>query len=432
MHPKKGSDLQSGDTPHILALKGILLKVVLPLVTVFLGLGSESTLATELGGIDFNGYLRMGPMRSSAVGRSFCFQLPGATYKYRLGNECDTYGEFLFSKDAWESEDGAKLKVSLQPSIYTTDLSNDGFRVNGDNWLLPQAFVEARDIPQLAGAKVWVGRRFYKRENIYINDYFYHNPSGTGAGIEDLQVLGDAKLSYAFFLDNGENDPEEAHRHDFQLRNIGLYAGGSLDTGVQLISKSGSDVTGQTHNGYSVFIRHIQVIPDFGTNELAITYGVGPGTGYGYASSLLNDSRVKAMRIIDTFPFQATPNLGGHVMAGYERTLNPTGNATWITVGGRLSYAFTDHVKLLGELGHDQVLPDGQNSRSLTKLTIAPAFSLGRDFWSRPELRLYYTYAKWNKAAQAAASPGTSLSTSGVFGSATHGSNFGIQVETWW
>jgi maltoporin len=410
-----------------------IIKVVLVVAVFVLGLGGELALAVDIGsGVDFNGYFRTGAGQNSKSGRQASFQLPGADAKYRLGNESDMYGDFLFSKTAWQSSDGSKFKVSFQPSLYTADLSGDSFTVNGNSWMVTQLYVEGKNIPELRGSTAWMGRRYYKREDVHINDYFYHNPSGTGAGIEDFPVFKEAKLSYAFFRNNGANDKEGASRHDLQLRDIPLYEGGSLETGAQFINNDGANVTGQNHSGYNAFVRHIHTFKDLGTNKLTLTYGVGPGTGTGNTSSLLNSSEFKATRVVDSFAFQATRDLGGQLVAGYVRNDNPAGDSTWITVGGRLAYAFTDHLKLLGELGHDQVKAEGQASRSLTKLTIAPTIALARDFWARPELRLYYTYANWNNAAQTASAAGSAMSTTGVFGSATNGSNYGVQVEAWW
>jgi maltoporin len=59
------------------------------------------------------------------------------------------------------------------------------------------------------------------------------------------------------------------------------------------------------------------------------------------------------------------------------------------------------------------------------------------DFWSRPALRLFYTYAHWNRAAAEAANGSgdqavASMARSGVFAGANHGSSIGLHVEGWW
>jgi maltoporin len=38
------------------------------------------------------------------------------------------------------------------------------------------------------GGTAWAGTRYYKRESVYISDFFYWNPSGVGAGVEDINV----------------------------------------------------------------------------------------------------------------------------------------------------------------------------------------------------------------------------------------------------
>jgi maltoporin len=106
-------------------------------------------------------------------------------------------------------------------------------------------------------------------------------------------------------------------------------------------------------------------------------------------------------------------------------------------LGGRLTYGLTQNIKLQTELGHDRVKPTNGDTRDLTKLTIAPSWAVGPGFWSRPELRLFYTYARWNNAAALAANGSTdsavaSMSSSGVFAGANHGSTVGLQFEGWW
>jgi maltoporin len=115
-----------------------------------------------------------------------------------------------------------------------------------------------------------------------------------------------------------------------------------------------------------------------------------------------------------------------------DRAPNNAGQ-TWYSFGVRPSYAFTERFKLLVEAGHDQIDPEEGGTRKLTKFTVAPTLALGgMGFMDRPEVRLYWTYAQWNRAAQLSAAADTALSDSGAFGSQRHGSNFGVQLETWW
>ena len=67
--------------------------------------------------------------------------------------------------------------------------------------------------------------------------------------------------------------------------------------------------------------------------------------------------------------------------------------------------------------------------KQVNSLTIAPTLTVGRGFWSRPELRAFVTFGKWNDAALAAVN--ASNNAGAVFGSSTSGMSFGLQVETW-
>src|SRR2546430_10454161 len=107
---------------------------------------------------------------------------------------------------------------------------------------------------------------------IYISDFFYWNPSGVGGGIEDIQLGGDLRLSYAVFAVDGEPAaPSTAtspllpaqidfgFRNDLQLRGIRLYEGGELQLGAQYIAdfSNNHDTNGAsvTHGGYGFHVR---------------------------------------------------------------------------------------------------------------------------------------------------------------------------------
>src|SRR5215475_374922 len=53
-------------------------------------------LKEQVGAFEFHGYFRSGYGLNSKGGEQVAFQAPGADAKYRLGNEAETYGEFIF------------------------------------------------------------------------------------------------------------------------------------------------------------------------------------------------------------------------------------------------------------------------------------------------------------------------------------------------
>ena len=71
----------------------------------------------------------------------------------------------------------------------------------------------------------------------------------------------------------------------------------------------------------------------------------------------------------------------------------------------------------------------GAAPQELTKLTVAPTLTTGRGFMTRPELRLFYTYAFWNAAAR-----GANIDSGQIYRSTSllSGSIVGVQAETWY
>src|SRR5215470_16822473 len=55
-----------------------------------------ASLKQQVGTFEFHGYFRSGYGLNSEGGQQVAFAAPGAGAKYRLGNEAETYGEFIF------------------------------------------------------------------------------------------------------------------------------------------------------------------------------------------------------------------------------------------------------------------------------------------------------------------------------------------------
>jgi maltoporin len=426
-----------------------------------------------VGDVSLHGYFRGGYGLSSDKGRMTCFQAPGAMSKYRLGNECDQYGEFHFSVPVYVAKDGMVATAHIMPALWlpTTTLGHPGANGitpgTGETWSgagfnFPFMFLEFEHVPGLSEGKPWIGQRYYKREDFHSTDFFYWNPSGLGAGIEDIQLGSELKLSYAAFAMDAPNAASVANpswpgmppskamgfRNDIQLRGIRLYPSGELQLGLNIIANwSNHDADNSTtpataapesHPGWSATIQHVQTLASLnGANKLAFQYGQGGGVDFGKSQSLNLDSNSTRIRIVDVLTIDPTDWFGVQAGLVFQHDKGPADTgADWISVGARGSFAFSDHVKLLVDIGHDSVMPkeiDGVagsgDTRSLTKVTIAPALSGGRGVMTRPELRAFVTIANWNDAARVAG-----VDSRGIYTNTDKkmGATFGFHSEVWW
>ena len=382
--------------------------------------------------LEFAGYLRSGVGNSLNGGKQSCFKLPGAEAKYRLGNECEQYAELELRQDVYSFDDGSVLSVDGMASLYNQYDRQMNFQGDNGSARLPQLYAQWSNLPSLNGGSLWAGRRYYKRNDIHISDFYYWNQSATGAGIEDVLIGG---LRYSYALSRKDNLYQENYvtRHDFNVAGFNTNPGGELEFGLSYLDKPERT---DAHSGWAITAQHVQSEFLGGKNKLAVQYGEGSGTGLGYTGDYRLDNSSKRYRIVEFFDWQLTPRFGGQIEAVYQKDFRPDGgNQEWLSLGVRPAYAITEQFKLVTELGHDQVkAADG--TRKLSKFTFAPTWSpKGPGFWTRPEVRLYYTYASWNAAAQRAANEldaGSALSDTGSFGTARHGSNAGLQVEYWW
>jgi maltoporin len=405
------------------------------------------------GDVHFNGYFRIGYGIASKGGRQVCFQAPGAISKWRLGNECDQYGEFLFSGPAWVGDNGVVATANVMFNAFipsTTQGYVDRFvPAKGElgrdlHFGSNQFFFDFAGVPFLgAGAHAWIGRRFYKRENIDTIDYFWWNASGLGGGIEDLALGGPLKLSVAVFEQDGPGqvnmtDPtqpslplqsQQAIRPDVRVYGI-TVPGGQLVLGVNPVVDVSSG-TG-TNNGFSATAMHVSPpIAGGNGNKLAVQYGVGSAVGdNGVFGSLLTKTNTNFIRVLDHVDFQLTPELGGEVLAVFNRysrdEVANTPARIFMTAGARLSYAVHDNAQLLADAGFDTVKADGSDRRNLFKISVAPAITANKKFWGRPQLRLFGTLAFWNDAAK------TGVDSAGIYATKNVGATFGMQGEAWW
>jgi len=420
----------------------------------------------KFGDLTVTGYFRGAFGGSNQKGRMTCFSIAnpaGLVSKYRLGNECEVWSETHFTMVTYAGDDGVVSTLHFMPTVFipntyigysptNTVNSPSLFTTStGATLSFPNLYVDIKNIPWLFGGTAWAGTRYYKRESVYISDFFYWNPSGVGAGIEDIHLGNDLRLSYGLFAVDGEPAPPSdsttpllplindfGFRNDIQLRGIKPYESGELQLGFQYIADF-SNHPGVTSSGWGVTAQFVQQLLG-GNNKLALQYGKGGGTGFGTLArfyypdfSLYFSPSESRIRVVDVLTIQPVAWLGAQLAGVYQRDNNFLGNAgqntNWYSAGGRVAWGFTKYAKLLGEAGFDEITKsNGAMPQYLAKFTIAPTISTGPGLMNRPELRLFYTWAVWNKVARDAG-----IDSGNVYRNLDllSGSTFGVQAETW-
>ena len=371
----------------------------------------------DTGGFEFHGYSRGGPVLSNSDGIKGGFSLGGETHKYRLGNEGDNGLELdLIQNFAVDNITG---KFHYMPVKW-----NNG-AVGTD-----QAFVEMKGFSFSPEARVWVGQRRLRVQDVHIVDYFFMNyGDNQGAGITDIPI-GGAKLGLGVFtgdkFDTSAVAGVNATRFNADISDIAINPGGKLR--VLMTGVNGSGLADST-TGSGISMVHNQT--DFLTKGLNNALFLQTSNGHARIDGEFEAidgaaAGKKVSRIADSLSWQIGA-FGGQTLLSYQINKDEkTGVETKDTsIGGRVSYAFSKNFKLLVDAATTTRTGSGPDQR-LDKLTIAPTLSTGPDFYSRPELRFYVTASSWNDAAAAA-----NASTFGA-GGKTSRTVAGVQYEIWW
>lgn len=384
---------------------------------------SIASFAAAAGPVDFSGYFRAGTGVNLRGGSQVCFGLPGADTKWRLGNECDYVLEPVFDAKIAEYEK-SQWHARVMPGVYRawgqTEFGTDELVAR-----FGQAYVYGTKIAALGHGTAWAGRRFYNRLQTGINDQFLENNDGDGAGLEDMDV-GVGKASIAFMMNPRGSANNNRFALPMRLTDIKTVPNGALalyvTPTVQTRSRNqvSNTATKEESSGLAVGAYH----------TLSGTFG--GETLVGVKHDKLGE--VKNTRAV----LQQTASLGARtrldIVAEYRLKTDNGADSRWAAIGARTDTHIAGPFRALVELGHDRVKPDGGDTRTMTKLTVAGAISAGKDPWSRPTLRLFVTHAVWNEAAREVLGQnwvnGERLQQ--VYGDRKSGTSIGVQAETWW
>ncbi|MBD2784478.1 maltoporin [Xenorhabdus sp. DI] len=399
--------------------------------------------------VDFHGYARSGIGWTGSGGEQNCAKVTGAPSKYRLGNECETYAELKLGQELWKEGDKSfyfdtNLAYSVSQQKDWED-TKPGFR---------EVNVKATNVlGWLPGSTLWAGKRFYQRHDVHMIDFYYWDISGPGAGLENVD-LGFGKLSFAvtrnteeggshgWIADQSDKKGKSTSNDVFDIRlaNLPVNAGGTLEFGIdygRANTRKGYQLDKQaSKDGVMLTAEHTQSLLG-GFNKFVLQYATDAMTsnsnGRAEGANVYNNGHM--LRILDHGAISITNKWDLMYVAMYQNIdLDNNNGNTWYTVGVRPMYKWTPIMSTLLEVGYDNVKSQRTKANNNQyKITLAQQWQAGDSIWSRPAIRLFTSYSKWNEkwgygdgvAYRDTSAQQFSRGNSDEF-------TFGAQFEAWW
>ena len=410
---------------------------------------------------NFNGYMRSGVMHGNSA-----FGSKTDTVKLgRLGNENDTFMEFGLGADVAKVDD---VTYSVYGMIAH---GGDGNETDWNtNLSCRQAWAGAKNLLGQGDDFLWIGKRYYKREDIHVLDEYYYNVSGTGVGLENV-VLGPGKISLAWTRNDKDakkddvniysmkseykykglkdnNKPTKVKVNTYDVRyEFPVWDGASLQLGATYLEaekdKKGSyrtytiekensigdglNLSAELNIGLLGGFNKTVVQSFSGSSAADVHYGTGSSVYYdeGQGWRLINWGDVHFTKEFGMFHVVQYAHSSGFKSYDSERTVN-------LVV--RPYYQLTKMTKLLAEVGWfadkktantDDKGVQSYVSKHGSKYTLAYAISPdASNFWSRPEFRFYVSHVS--------VSDNMNIGPTNEWVRQTSDNMFGAQVEAWW
>ena len=425
--------------------------------------------------VNFSGYMRSGVQSQHISG----YDVGTAG---RLGAENDTYGEIGLGADlakvddtVWSVYTMLAVKSKVNGSTWQDNRAGEDGKFGDDSgtngtWssalAFRQFFVNVKGMFDWdKDANIWVGKRYYHREDIHVTDLYYHDISGTGAGIENL-TAGPGKLSLAWLRHDFNNQKYindfggvlannwmSYHSFDVQY-DLPAWDGANLEFRATFTQPRKDDSNSEYFTkayGSQVLMAELSQGYSLGWNKTVVKYTHGNvdqtggsklGFAGAYASADGKYSTWGSTGAKNAYRWQFynfgethfTDNLGmfhviaGTVADGYDHNLTNKDSDRAFQLIVRPYYKLTKMTRLVTELGMytstDKKINGSKYNKQVQKYTLAYAITPDAgNFWSRPEIRFYGTYLHSNGAVDLSEWGKTNKTNTFIVGA---------QVEAWW
>jgi maltoporin len=416
-----------------------LTKMSLAFLAVSAGMTSMPTYAEKSQGFEFHGYFRAGVLLNANddFKRS---QFPGSKERLgRLGIESDNHFELALQKN-FENDKGQQVRIKTRAGADNSQNATNQLGANADATNseigMIETYVEFDGYTETG--TVWAGKRFYGKDNyIFMTDFFYTDMSGTGVGVEGIE-LGGNKWDFAyiasddsgdteFFGGNDNNNVMNAVHIGVDLGGVELHAMGKHlpdniveeDGVANEYATSGYDLSAIVHSesvyglsdkGFTKYIG--QAGKGLGAGQLLggtlTTYNTyAPGsnvTGSKITGTACGTSCVKAVESGD-MSMRALV-WGGyffdngvsvfHSMQGQYNDKENGSTDSWASAMVRPTFPISSNLDFVTEAGYQynrEQDASGSKSNSYDyKLTVGPKLKVDTGFGPTPEIRFLATY----------------------------------------
>lgn len=397
--------------------------------------------------MDIGTYLRSGIGSNGQGGDQVCFSNPGAAgNEFRVGNECTTYGELVFTTFVKRANADDPLYAYGQLRFAYGPPGNSNYEgANGSNPIaVRESYAEVGGIGEKK-LSFWVGNRFYREQEMYMNDFFYMaDTSGNGGGVGRIPFIAGGKLYAAILRETKtqESDNGKLALTLYDLRAKGIQLGNNFQInfwlGYATTSAGKNTTTNQEYDDGTgqVYGAILQKGLPVGFNHFAVIYGKGlldQFNLYGDLTAIKGSASAEAqrrsqrLRVVEHLTVDVTDKFSFHFGSTFEwRDNGNTQNSkeVWYNAGIHPVYFIDENYQLTGQLGTSVVDAQGSPARRMTRVTIAPQVGLRKGIWSRPILRAFYSRTFWSRSNRGRIG-GTPYSNE------TSGTNIGLQMEIW-
>ncbi|GHZ17329.1 carbohydrate porin [Vibrio cholerae] len=402
-------------------------KLTLACLVATAGLSAAPVVHAEKSdGFEFHGYFRAGALysKNDDFKRS---KFPASKERLgRLGIESDNHFELALQKN-FENDDGQKIRIKTRvgadnaQSAGNNQLGTNADAANSSIGMV-ETFVEFDGVTETG--TLWGGTRFYGKDNyIFMTDFFYTDMSGTGVGIEGVQ-LGEYKWDFAYIAsDNAEgdwwalnaNNPMHSVHVGVDLNGIELHAMAkylpdNMVDGKEYAS-NGMEMTAIVHTD-SVF-----GLSDKGFTKYIAQAGKGLGSGQLLGGTLTTYNAYKPgngalegpskMKKVESGDVSARALVWGgyffengvsifHSIQGQYNDLDNGGKDSWASAMIRPSFPVSKNFFIATEAGFQYNKWEDANGvgddATNYKLTVAPTIIVPTGFGPAPEIRFLATY----------------------------------------